>query len=296
MKIIDAHIHFSDREHFAQTALLADHKNEVSHLERAFAKNGVVFAVAMGAGRAEGEETFGKAQGIDLAGKLNLEEYNQPPWVCYCCGIPSEALTKQNMREALDSAERHLKSKHCVGMKIYPGYHPVYLWDERHIPFFELAQSYDVPVVVHTGDTANSRALLKYSHPLTVDEAAVKFPRVRFVMAHFGNPWIVDATEVAKKNDNVFIDLSGLAAGNFEADWFLEHYRGYVEHLKTWMTYLGAWEKLLYGSDWPLVNLDSYMKLMKTMVPEKYHEGFFFQNALRVFPKIAPLLDSLEKE
>ena len=59
-----------------------------------------------------------------------------------------------------------------------------------------------MPVVIHTGDTANPTALLKYSHPLTVDAVAVNFPRVQFVMAHYGNPFIVEATEVAKKNPN----------------------------------------------------------------------------------------------
>ena len=67
-----------------------------------------------------------------------------------------------------------------------------------------------MPVAVHTGDTAFSDARLKYAHPLTVDEAAADFPDVKFVICHCGNPWFADATEVAAKNPNVYIDLSGL--------------------------------------------------------------------------------------
>ena len=55
------------------------------------------------------------------------------------------------------------------------------------------------------GQTAGSRAYLKYSHPLTLDEAAVRHPDVNFVMCHFGNPWLLDAAAV-EKNENVMTD------------------------------------------------------------------------------------------
>ncbi len=47
-----------------------------------------------------------------------------------------------------------------------------------------------------------------------VDDVAVDHPDVRFVLAHFGNPWLVDAAEVVYKNDNVWADLSGLIVGD----------------------------------------------------------------------------------
>ena len=53
---------------------------------------------------------------------------------------------------------------------------------------------------------------------MTVDEVAADFPDVQFVICHCGNPWLLDATEVATKNDNVAVDLSGL----------LEEYRGRI--------------------------------------------------------------------
>ena len=42
--------------------------------------------------------------------------------------------------------------------------------------------------------------------PLLVDDVAVDNPDVKFVMAHFGNPWLIDAAEVIYKNDNVWAD------------------------------------------------------------------------------------------
>ncbi len=49
-----------------------------------------------------------------------------------------------------------------------------------------------------------------------MDEVAVDFPGVRFVLAHFGNPWLIDAAEVLFKNANVWADLSGLFVGSDE--------------------------------------------------------------------------------
>ena len=68
---------------------------------------------------------------------------------------------------------------------------------------------------------------MKYSHPLTVDEAAVAFPDVTFVIAHCGCPWFADAAEVACKNANVCIDLSGLVEGNPKPLMLLERQRGF---------------------------------------------------------------------
>ncbi len=66
----------------------------------------------------------------------------------------------------------------------------------------------------HCGDTYSERGLLKYSHPLTLDEVAVMHQDVTFMMAHFGDPWVLDGAEVVYKNSNMYADLSGLIVGD----------------------------------------------------------------------------------
>ncbi len=282
--IIDAHIHFSSHEGFRETARAAGHENSAEHLAEAFRANGVAAAVAMGAGSGGDDPAMVAPMLPDLAGPGG----EPPPFIYHCCGLTSEALTRAKLPRTLDAFARALAAPRCVGLKLYCGYSRIYVNDPLHHGFFELAESLDVPVVIHTGDTANARGVLKYAHPLNVDEAAVNFPRVRFVMAHYGNPWIVDATAVAAKNPNVCIDLSGLAAGTIEPDDFCARYRGYLDHIRTWMEYLGDYEKLLYGSDWPLVGLAGYIEVIRRLVPEAEHDKVFCLNALRVFPKLSP--------
>ena len=79
---------------------------------------------------------------------------------------------------------------------------------------------------------------LKYSHPLTLDDAASAFPDVQFVMCHFGNPFLSEAAAVMEKNPNVAADLSGLLDGVTELDGYFARQSGYVDQLRTWMNYV----------------------------------------------------------
>src|SRR5208282_4375038 len=95
----------------------------------------------------------------------------------------------------------------------YLHFHPA---DPAYRPYYELAARRRLPFIFHTGDTYSPYAKLKYAHPLGVDEVAVDHPDVRFVLAHVGNPWMIDAAEVVYKNVNVWADLSGLIVGDEE--------------------------------------------------------------------------------
>ncbi len=286
MKIIDAHIHFSRQPGFEETARRAGHVNSVEHLKSEFDRLGIVAAVAMGTVPYGTPGAFSLPKVVNLGGDFAPAGGSQPPFIRYAAGIDSSSLTAENCRESAALFRPLLGAPDCVALKLYAGYNWHYPDDPLHHPFFELAEEYDLPVVIHTGETAHARGLLKYSHPLAVDDVAVNFPRVRFVMAHFGNPWTADAAAVAAKNPNVYIDLSGLAAGDFKPGWFLDHYRGYLEHLRTWIVYLSDYSRFLYGSDWPLVSLESYIEVVKSIVDEEHWPAVFYENALRVFPKL----------
>lgn len=289
MKIIDAHIHFAQAEHFDLKAQAAGHANNSEHLINVLRQNNIVAAIAMGTYIPEillEQDTVSYPRLINLSGEPTDDMQALPQEIFYACGVNNDNLNKANLKDSLMVYEQHFRNPKCVGLKLYPGYNSFYLTDSLYHEFYALAQDYDLPVVIHTGDTARANGCLKYSHPLIVDELAVLFPEVRFVIAHYGNPWIVDATAVAKKNPNVYIELSGLAEGIFDLDWFFENYSGYVQHLRTWLQYLSSYEKVLYGSDWPLVNIPLYANLLSRLLPDKYHEQFFYANACNVFTKL----------
>ena len=287
MKIIDAHLHFFlDEERFREIAKAAGGQATLSYLTEEMKKNQVVLGIGMG--------TVPTHDVDENPLELPFAKEAWPSVFTECLGVRATTIHKENRYRTIKRFERELARPEVVGFKIYAGYQPYYVNDPVYHPFYELAEEYDVPVVIHTGDTANSAGLLKYSHPLTVDEVAVNFPRVQFVMAHYGNPWLVDATEVLVKNPNVFADLSGLAQGVFNVNEFTQTYRAYLDQFAMWHTYLSRYDKLMYGSDWPLVNMENYIALLRDMIPQAHHQDVFFANALRIFKRLQkhPLLQN----
>lgn len=286
--IIDAHMHYFKIEGFDELAKLAEHENSRRGWQEICEANQIAFSVAMG-NSYDAPCRFGGVTPrlINLGGEpFCAQPYNQSDNVGYCLGVQSEEITPDNAEKTAMEFEYYLqRDPHCLGIKFYMGYQNVYLCDPRHEPLFELAKAYDVPVAMHSGETANHHGRLCYSHPLTVDEAACRHPDVRFVICHAGNPWIVDAFEVASKNENVFMDFSGLWEHRLtpEREEEIEDFQKYV---RMWMNYHGIWDKIMYGSDWPLINIPDNIRNLGRIVPEKYWNEFYYDNALRVYSRI----------
>ena len=203
----------------------------------------------------------------------------------YCVGLDSLVLDRGETipKDLPDQVEEHLKRENCCGVKLYPGYNKIWLTDPIYQPIYELAARYDKPVAVHMGLTSYSRAYLKYSHPLVLDEAAADHPRTRFVMCHFGNPFLQEAAAVLEKNPNVATDLSGLLEGRVDLDAYFLDRAVYAELLRGWLSYVGCWDRVMYGTDWPIVNLEEYIRYIQRLVPRAHWQKVFFDNANRIY-------------
>ena len=266
MKIIDAHIHinFADRE----TKKFAEqHKVDFSleGLQKELAKNSVEMAIAITT------DTSAPTPGeFSLLRKQCTEEPRLKP---VCSINPNHTSSKYQKM-----AEQALKGS-VFGLKIFPGYHSVYPSDPRYFPFYKLAGKYNKPVIIHSGDTFGSNHLVKYAHPLAIDEIALNFPKTTFVIAHLGNPWVRDAAELVYKNENVYADLSAFCIGHAHG----QDFKRIKEDIKWALSYTGRPDKFLYGSDWPLTPMKGYIALIKEAIPAKDHKKIFYENAKRVF-------------
>ena len=163
-------------------------------------------------------------------------------------------------RTDLFHMEERIRDGVVKGIKLYPGYDKYAINDPSLETVFRIAAKYDVPVMIHCGDTYAKGAKVRQAHPLLVDDVAVDYPDVKFVICHLGNPWFQDTAEVLYKNDNVYADISGLTLGNF--DYEFERYL--VMRVKDLIAYMGdPSRQLMYGSDWPLVEMGPYVKFME---------------------------------
>lgn len=184
-------------------------------------------------------------------------------------------------RTDLFSLEERIRDGVVKGIKLYPGYDHYPINDPSLETVFRIAEKHQVPVMIHTGDTYSKTAKVRMAHPLLVDDIAVDYPDVKFIMCHLGNPWFQDAAEVLYKNDNVYADISGLTLGDF--DYEFERY--VAMRLKEMITYMGdPGKQLLYGSDWPLVNMKPYLKFLEELrfEPEQF-ENIAWRTAAQLF-------------
>lgn len=200
--------------------------------------------------------------------------------VIHCAGIGSTVDAER--------IERGLREGRYRCLKIYLGYAARFPTDAAYEPAYVLAERYDVPVVFHTGDTYSARARVRYAHPLMIDDVAVEHPAVRFVIAHAGYPWIESAAEVAYKNPNVFIEASAFMVGDpaAKSPAWLDRY--VVEPIAWIFGYVEDPSKVLFGSDWPLVDLAGYVAAYKRAIPREHWRAVFHDNAARVF-KLEPM-------
>jgi len=251
--VIDAHLHtnFSDRLDPDSKAM--DSRDGLAEEMRA---NHVVGAVSM--------NHAGDAW-ADL-GELN---------VVHCVGL--DAIVDEGRLEAELASGRY----RCI--KIYLGYVHQYAYDPAYEPAYRLAERFGVPVVFHTGDTDSRTAKLKYADPLTIDEVAVDHPNVTFVLAHAGNPWIQSAAEVAYKNSNVVIDGSAFLIGDLAAVPPAIVETQLVAPVRWIFEYVDDPKKLMFGTDWPLVRMEPYLRAFAKAIPREHWQAVFHDNAARVY-------------
>jgi predicted TIM-barrel fold metal-dependent hydrolase len=259
--IIDAHTHTRFRDEAERSSgIRITQENYLKEMR----ENGVVGMVA---------HTGQKGEGY-----VDLRAEN----VMHCAGV-------SGVPEDAARVEEGLKSGKYGCIKVYLGYVKRWAYAEEYKPMYRLAEKYDVPVVFHTGDTYDVDGHIKYADPVTVDEVAVEFRKVRFVIAHIGNPWIQSAAEVAYKNPNVWLDGSALLVGNLSKTPKEKVEEYVVKPLKWTFGYLEDPSKLMFGTDWPLTDVKSYLEAFKRAIPKEHWRAVFHDNAVKVFKlKVSP--------
>lgn len=170
-----------------------------------------------------------------------------------------------------------------VAIKLYPGYLAFYPHDARLFPVYEFAHRAGIPVMIHQGDTLDPNGRVKYARPLEVDEVAVRFRDVRFVLCHLGNPWVEELAEVVYKNPNVYTDTSGLL-GHPTAPYFPQQRLRAQRRLTHALAAIGDARRVLYGSDWPLESIETAVGIITGLdVPPEDKDRILGENARALF-------------
>ncbi len=261
--IIDCHVHLNN--YHEQVAVSLD--ESLDKLQAAMLESGTSYALVLTSyivnpNRPSAAQVV---RGVERHANLGV-----------VAGISYLNYRERDLREMAD----FLKDGLVRGLKLYPGYEPFYPHDKRLQVVYDLAEEFDVPVMIHCGDTYSPKGKLKYAHPLEVDEVAVDHPKVKFVICHLGNPWLEDCMEVVYKNANVWADFSGLVLGEF-TEAFEEYMQ---EQLEDVILYAGEPDYLLYGTDWPICSMKSYVEFVRQLkLTDAQRAAIMYENTRKLF-------------
>ena len=144
--------------------------------------------------------------------------------------------------ELLRHAAEDLKLK---GVKFGPIYNGVALSDPRLEPVYEYCQRNNLPLTMHMGTTFARNAPIDYGRALHVEPVALRYPDLVMVLAHLGHPWCEETIVVARKQPNVFCDVSAL----FYRPW--QYYNALIAAQEYKVP-----DKLYFGTDFPFARVD----------------------------------------
>ena len=201
-----------------------------------------------------------------------------------------------NMDEGLDQQlKRHeelFQQKKIIAIKLYPGYQPFYPYEDSVTAIAELCAKYNKPLIFHSGDfyDIHGTALLKYAHPLHIDELARRCPNTKIVISHFGFPHFFDTAGIVSQHDNVYTDISGTIDDSGSTKRALNNLvKQYIADLQRVFNYYpNIKNKVMFGTDFagektPLKHVEPYIKVIKSLFTKREQANAFHDLAEKIY-------------
>jgi predicted TIM-barrel fold metal-dependent hydrolase len=123
---------------------------------------------------------------------------------------PTQSDAQERMQAAVANPNLH-------AVCLFPAMHTYSIADPRVVPLLELASDGQLAVLVHCGAISvgvrnklglPSQFNMAFSNPLALHPVALHFPRIRFVVPHFGAGFLRETLMLADLCPNVYIDTS----------------------------------------------------------------------------------------
>jgi hypothetical protein len=164
------------------------------------------------------------------------------------------------------------------GIVLLPGQHGFY-GNDRHVwPIYEMAQSFQLPILTQTGDAGplppGGRG--HWGRPRYFGDVAISFPKLRLILGHLGKGYESEIAVLTRRYPNVYTETSMRLSG-------LDEVRKWTPaEAVTWFRLIGI-DRVLLGTSWPLFDaqqdIDTVRKLPLTAEERRKILG---ENAKRV--------------
>lgn len=195
-----------------------------------------------------------------------------PDRVLFCGGVDP---LYQGIDGCLSEMTRQVEELGAVSFKFYQAHDNSLSWriDDRQIayPIWEKALELGINNVQFHKGVPFGTERMEHMHPTDLQQAALDFPDLNFIIHHLGDPYIDESISIASRNSNVWLALSA----------WINIYpimpREALKRLGKALMYVGP-DRLLYGSEafvWP--NVQGYIELFCDLkMPENLQEDYGF--------------------
>lgn len=196
-----------------------------------------------------------------------------------------------NVQQQIKTHEELFQNKKIYGIKLYPGYQLFFPSDKKVHPIAQLCQKYQRPLIFHSGDvySPDNQALLKYSQSIHIDELAVKFPKCKIIISHFGFPAFLQTANIVSKNKNVYTDISGTLDQGDTKKEEKKMFKQYIKDLNRVFNYFpDIKEKIMFATDFggeetPLSLINPYVNLVNKLFSGSQKHQVFSGLAENIF-------------
>lgn len=115
----------------------------------------------------------------------------------------------------LNWVENQIKDKRIdfIG-EVLTQYFGISASDSAMLPYYALAEKYDLPVGIHTGSAGPNHGCPNFKeelgNPLLIKKLMASFPKLRVWLMHCGGPYIKESIEMLKTYPGLYVDISVL--------------------------------------------------------------------------------------
>lgn len=207
-----------------------------------------------------------------------------------------------NLVGGINELRRLAEASLISGIKLYPGYQDFDCSDVMVREIYKIAQQSDIPVMFHSGELhhccqkeemakGNFKCGGRYcyldrlgdlSRPKELSRAIKKFPQVKFILSHLGNPHFGELRDVLRECPNAFTDISGqFVTGSGEDS---QEYKDEIsKELEKIIEIDGVIDRLMFASDFPIQSYEDSIDIVRSLnLSKDEEEKVFSGNAKKI--------------
>jgi len=261
--LIDSHVHISLYNDNAKSL-----KDAFDLFLKEMKKNGISSAIII-PDNIEGSDNIAD---LDKTIELIGERKN-----LFLLGSPQ--IIQRGLSE-IEKYKKLLEERKNKGLKFFPGHDPYYPTDERCLPYYELCQKLDVPVLFHTGENSGDSECAKWNDPKYIAEVAKKYPKLKVIITHYYWPKIDYCYEITKDIPNIYFETAAMA------DEEVVEKSGGIEKIREILrkTIADRPDKVIFGTDWPMCKIEEHIKLIKSLeLDSEVEKEVFSGNSVKAY-------------